>query len=81
MSYSVALCTYNGEKYLSEQLDSIIHQTMPPSQIVICDDYSIDCTCKIVYSYIYKYPNINWKFIENKMNKHEFEQMNYNVDE
>lgn len=40
--YSVALCTYNGAKYLGEQLNSIIQQTVKPSQIVISDDGSKD---------------------------------------
>ena len=47
-AYSVALCTYNGAKYISEQLESIIKQTIPPSQIVISDDGSKDNTIEIV---------------------------------
>ena len=45
---SVALCTYNGEKYIEEQLNSIISQTVPVDEIVICDDRSTDDTIKIV---------------------------------
>lgn len=45
---SVALCTFNGEKYIKEQLESIISQTLKPSQIVVCDDQSSDNTIKII---------------------------------
>ncbi len=45
---SVALCTYNGEKYLGEQLASIAAQTRPPDELVICDDRSTDGTVDVV---------------------------------
>jgi Glycosyltransferases involved in cell wall biogenesis len=50
--YSVALCTYNGSRYVIEQLDSIINQTIPPSQIVVSDDGSKDSTLDIVNNYL-----------------------------
>ena len=46
---SVALCTYNGEKYIQEQLESIINQSVPVDEIVICDDRSTDDTVKLVH--------------------------------
>jgi glycosyltransferase involved in cell wall biosynthesis len=58
MKVSVALCTYNGEKYIVEQLDSIINQTKPVDEIVICDDISTDGTQDIIYQYCNKLPNI-----------------------
>lgn len=39
---SVALCTYNGEAHLSEQVVSILNQTVLPTQIVLSDDASHD---------------------------------------
>ncbi len=45
---SVALCTFNGEKYIKQQLDSIINQSFKPSQIIICDDQSTDNTVKAI---------------------------------
>jgi glycosyltransferase involved in cell wall biosynthesis len=43
-SISVALCTYNGARFVAEQIQSIFDQTLPPNQIVISDDGSSDET-------------------------------------
>jgi glycosyltransferase involved in cell wall biosynthesis len=48
MTLSVALCTYNGEPYLLEQLESIARQTRVPDELVVCDDGSEDGTAAIV---------------------------------
>lgn len=45
---SVAMCTYNGERYLQEQLDSIAAQTCLPDELVVCDDRSSDRTIEIL---------------------------------
>lgn len=45
---SVAMCTYNGENYLREQLESIALQTRLPAELVICDDRSTDSTSEII---------------------------------
>lgn len=47
-SISIAMCTYNGGKYLQEQLDSIASQTRLPDELVICDDCSNDNTVDII---------------------------------
>ena len=44
------MATYNGEKYLYEQLDSIRCQTMPPDEVIICDDCSKDSTVNMIQS-------------------------------
>ena len=44
MKISVAMCTYNGAEYLPAQLESILAQSRPPDEIVICDDCSTDKT-------------------------------------
>lgn len=44
---SVAVCTYNGEKYIREQLESILHQAYPVYEVVICDDGSTDKTLEL----------------------------------
>ena len=44
MKISIAMCTYNGAAFLPAQLQSIVGQTRPPDEIVICDDGSTDNT-------------------------------------
>jgi len=39
---SVALCTYNGARYIAEQIRSICEQSLPPQSIVVSDDASTD---------------------------------------
>jgi glycosyltransferase involved in cell wall biosynthesis len=58
MKISVALCTYNGSKYIEQQLDSILNQTKKVHQIVICDDKSTDNTVAILNKYKNKYPDL-----------------------
>lgn len=48
---SVAMATYNGERFIKEQIDSILCQTIKPSEIVICDDCSTDNTWNILQQY------------------------------
>ncbi|MFW5748054.1 MAG: glycosyltransferase family 2 protein [Chloroflexota bacterium] len=45
---SVAMCTYNGEPYIGAQLVSILNQSRPPDEVVICDDGSTDDTAGVV---------------------------------
>lgn len=62
---SVALCTFNGSKYLEIQLQSIVDQSLVPDEIVIGDDGSTDDTLGIVEKFVKKYNNISWKIIQN----------------
>lgn len=48
---SVAMTTYNGSKYLHEQIDSILNQSEKDFELVICDDCSSDDTLDILYNY------------------------------
>ncbi len=48
MSISVAMCTYNGSKFLLEQLTSIANQTQAVDELVVCDDCSTDNTVEII---------------------------------
>ena len=45
---SVAMCTFNGGRYLQEQLESIALQTRLPCELVVCDDRSTDDTLSIL---------------------------------
>ncbi|SMC72781.1 glycosyltransferase family 2 protein [Pedobacter nyackensis] len=53
---SIALCTYNGENYLIEQLDSLVNQDYPNLEIIVTDDRSSDQTVSIIQDYITKFP-------------------------
>ena len=55
---SIALCTYNGEAYLREQLDSIVNQSYSPLELIAVDDSSSDNTLNILKEYAAKYPFI-----------------------
>ena len=48
MSVSVCMATYNGERFIYEQLDSIIKQLTSKDEIIIVDDCSTDETIKII---------------------------------
>ncbi len=61
MKISVALCTYNGEKYIAEQLQSILDQTRLPDEIIICDDNSSDRTLDITKDVLEKNVFRNYK--------------------
>ena len=47
----ILLTTYNGEKYLKEQIDSILNQTYTNFRLLISDDCSKDSTIKILKEY------------------------------
>ncbi len=51
---SIAMTTYNGEKYIQKQLESILNQTYSILEIIICDDMSKDRTVEIIKEYAKK---------------------------
>lgn len=55
---SIALCTYNGARFLEQQLDTLINQTYRNIEIIAVDDCSTDNTYEILAKYASKYPNI-----------------------
>ncbi len=64
---AILLCTYNGSKYLSAQIDSILEQTYQNYVIYVHDDGSTDETLTIISSYMQKYPDrLVYKVDENK---------------
>ena len=54
MLISIALATYNGSRFLREQLDSILRQSINNFEVVICDDSSTDNTLQILQEYASK---------------------------
>lgn len=64
---SVAMATYNGAKYLQEQLDSLVKQTRQPDELIICDDGSTDETIAIAQKFLEHTP-FNVKVFSNDRN-------------
>ena len=55
-SVSIAMCTYNAERFVLEQLESFLRQTVLPSELVIQDDHSTDRTLEVVEAFSAKAP-------------------------
>ena len=53
---SVAMCTFNGERFLGQQLDSIAGQQRPPDELVVCDDGSSDASMEILQNFAHGTP-------------------------
>ena len=47
----ILMATYNGEAFLEEQLDSIIHQSYSDWHLIVRDDCSVDRTVSILQKY------------------------------
>jgi glycosyltransferase involved in cell wall biosynthesis len=56
LSLSIALASYNGERYIGEQLDSIARQTRLPDELIISDDASSDATTGIALDFARRAP-------------------------
>lgn len=67
MRVSIAMCTYNGERYLSEQLESIIQQSYMPDELIVCDDDSRDNTLDMLKKYKQRAP-FDVRIYRNKSN-------------
>ena len=80
---AVLLSTYNGEKYVAEQIHSILTQTYKNLVLVVRDDGSSDKTIKIVKEFADKYDNIrlvegkNMGFIKSFFELLKYEQADY----
>jgi len=68
MSVSVCIATYNGEKFIYEQLDSIIKQLTSKDEIIIVDDCSTDNTINIIEGFNYSNIIINQNEINRGVN-------------
>ena len=60
---SVVMCTYNGAKYLRQQLDSILQQTYPLLEVIVQDDQSTDDTLQVLREYADRYPQLVKVFV------------------
>lgn len=65
---SVLVTTYNGEKFIEAQLDSIRNQTKPVDQVLICDDGSTDGTVDRVHRFLAAHKPVGWSIVVNQSN-------------
>lgn len=65
---SVVLTTYNGEKYILEQLDSLKNQRVKIDEVLIADDMSTDKTVDVIKTYIEDNHLSHWKLFINDEN-------------
>lgn len=78
---AVVMSTYNGCKYLQEQLDSILNQKNVEVEVFIRDDGSTDDTKKILTDYTDRYNNIHVSFGENVGVGNSFMNLLYSVSD
>ncbi len=52
------MATCNGEKYIQEQIESLLNQSLQPSKIIVVDDSSADSTPSAILKYHKKYPDL-----------------------
>jgi glycosyltransferase involved in cell wall biosynthesis len=67
LKLSLALCTYNGERFLRSQLESILNQTTCVNEIIVCDDHSSDNTLTILHEFEASHPSL-FKIFANQEN-------------
>ena len=79
MQVAVLMSTYNGEKYIREQIDSILSQIKVNVTLFIRDDGSTDSTVKIITQYTEKYSNIKLWVGENIGVGNSFMQLLYSL--
>lgn len=77
-SVAVLMSTYNGERYLKQQIDSILHQENVDLHLFVRDDGSTDRTPEILDSYKSK-KKLNWYQGENKGTARSFLDLINNV--
>lgn len=68
MKKTIVLCSYNGEKYIKEQLESLKRQSVKPDEVLVFDDRSTDHTTEIVQQFIDENKLNNWKLIVREKN-------------
>ena len=67
LTISIAMCTYNGARFLPEQLDCLAKQSRLPDEVVICDDCSSDNTADILNAWSKSVP-FSVKIVQNEKN-------------
>lgn len=66
MKLSIAMTTYNGEKYIEKQLTTILNQSRQADEVIISDDHSTDDTARLVKNFIEYHQLEHWSFQRNQ---------------
>lgn len=66
---SVVMTTYNGQKYVWEQMESLRNQSRAIDEVIILDDASSDRTAEIVKAYLDSHSLNGWRFLQNQENR------------
>lgn len=69
MKISVLISTYNGERFIEEQLASLLGQTVQPDEVLILDDCSTDATYTKIQAFLQRNRLDNWKLSQNECNR------------
>ncbi|SDQ14941.1 glycosyltransferase [Virgibacillus salinus] len=69
MKTSIIMATYNGERFIIQQLKSILRQTRQVDEVLIRDDKSTDNTVELIENFIAQNKLDNWKIQINDFNK------------
>ena len=65
---SIVITTYNGEKYIVDQLESILNQKLKDFEIIVVDDVSTDNTVELITKYFSSNNFTNYQLIKNDKN-------------
>lgn len=70
LTISVCMATYNGARFIEQQLYSILHQSRRPDEVIMCDDGSADDTTGIIRRFIGEnHLEDSWKLYRNPVNR------------
>lgn len=70
MTVSVCIATFNGERFLEEQLLSLSEQSLQPDEVILCDDGSTDGTAEKGAAFIRQHGlEGKWRLYQNRENK------------
>lgn len=70
MSVSVCIATFNGDRFIEEQLESVLRQTRQPDEVIVCDDCSTDKTAEKVQDFIRSHGlEEKWRLFRNQENR------------
>lgn len=66
MKISIVVTTYNGQRFISELLNSLYNQSRQAEEVLFYDDVSTDKTVEIIKDFIEKNRLKNWKVVVNE---------------